>query len=64
MKSNEILLTNTGGTPSYTKFDKINDKKYCGLPYDIWSYGIILKAILYGYLPFEDENNENDILHD
>ena len=32
--------------------------KYNGFKIDIWSTGIILYAMLCGYLPFEDEDNE------
>jgi len=34
----------------------IAGKKYNGLIADIWSCGIILYAMLCGYLPFEDDN--------
>jgi len=39
-------------------------EKYHRPPVDIWSWGIVLYAILCGHLPFEDENNNNDILYD
>jgi 5'-AMP-activated protein kinase, catalytic alpha subunit len=31
-------------------------KRYLGLQTDIWSCGIILYAMICGYLPFEDAN--------
>jgi len=31
-------------------------KKYNGLHVDIWSSGVILFAMICGYLPFEDPN--------
>ena len=31
--------------------------KYNGLLVDLWAAGIILFAMLYGYLPFDDRNN-------
>ena len=33
-------------------------KKYDGVKIDIWATGIILFAMLCGYLPFEDKINE------
>jgi len=34
----------------------IASKKYNGLEVDIWSCGVILFAMVCGYLPFEDSN--------
>jgi len=34
----------------------IAGKKYNGLMADIWSCGVILYAMICGYLPFEDDN--------
>ena len=34
----------------------IAGKQYCGPLADIWSMGVILFALVCGYLPFEDPN--------
>ena len=56
-KKNE-LLTTACGSPCYAAPEMINGEKYNGLCADIWSSGIVLYAMLCGYLPFEEENNE------
>ena len=37
----------------------IEGKRYLGLGSDIWSSGVVLYAMVCGYLPFEDENTVN-----
>ena len=54
---NELLSTPCG-SPSYASPEMISGKKYNGSLSDIWSSGIILFAMLCGYLPFENTNNE------
>ena len=59
------LLTTKCGSPSYAAPEIIRGNKYDGFKTDIWCCGIILYAMLCGYLPFEgDDNNElfNNIL--
>ena len=52
------LLTTACGSPCYAAPEMINGEKYYGLKTDIWSSGIVLYAMLCGFLPFEDADNE------
>ena len=52
-KGNDQLKT-ACGSPCYAAPEMIAGKKYNGTEVDIWSAGIILYAMLCGYLPFED----------
>ena len=57
--SDELLATPCG-SPCYASPEMVSGNKYDGCMIDVWSTGIILYAMLCGYLPFED--NDNDIL--
>ena len=50
-------LTTPCGSPCYASPEMIKGKKYNGLSIDLWACGIILFAMLCGYLPFDDKNN-------
>ena len=52
------LLSSSCGSPSYAAPEMLNGKKYRPNPVDIWSSGIVLFAMICGFLPFEDENND------
>ena len=56
------LLSTPCGSPCYASPEMVSGKKYNGITNDIWSIGIILYAMIYGYLPFENINNNNDLL--
>ena len=54
---NELLKT-ACGSPCYAAPEMILGKKYYGIDVDIWSSGVVLFAMVCGYLPFEDDDNE------
>eukprot|EP01017_Pseudomicrothorax_dubius_P030817 TRINITY_DN3871_c0_g7_i2.p1 TRINITY_DN3871_c0_g7~~TRINITY_DN3871_c0_g7_i2.p1 ORF type:complete len:584 (+),score=78.05 TRINITY_DN3871_c0_g7_i2:108-1859(+) len=50
----DMLLKTACGSPCYAAPEMIAGRNYSGLMVDIWSSGVILFALLCGYLPFED----------
>jgi len=56
-KNNELLKT-ACGSPFYAAPEMIKGEKYNGDKVDIWSSGIVLYAMVCGYLPFEDNDNQ------
>ena len=61
-KDQKELLDTPCGSPCYASPEMVSGKPYDGFKIDIWSTGIILFAMLCGYLPFEDKNKDNDVL--
>ena len=53
---NNKLLQTACGSPCYAAPEMIKGQRYMGRCVDIWSCGVILYALLCGYLPFEDGN--------
>ena len=51
-------LSTPCGSPCYASPEMVSGNKYNGCCIDVWSTGIILYAMIYGYLPFEDPDNE------
>ncbi|XP_034948803.1 maternal embryonic leucine zipper kinase-like [Chelonus insularis] len=47
------------GSPTYAAPELILGKKYLGSEVDIWSMGVLLYALLCGFLPFDDEGIDN-----
>lgn len=54
-KEGELLKT-ACGSPCYAAPEMIAGKEYNPYKADIWSCGVILFALICGYLPFEDPN--------
>ncbi|CAD8089552.1 unnamed protein product [Paramecium sonneborni] len=52
------LLKTACGSPCYAAPEMLIGKQYEGWKSDIWSSGIVLYAMLCGYLPFEHENTK------
>ena len=54
------LLKTKCGSPSYAAPEVICKNSYDGFKSDIWCCGIILYAMLCGFLPFEGDDNASD----
>lgn len=54
-KPGETLKT-ACGSPCYAAPEMIAGKRYQGLEVDIWSSGVVMFAMVCGFLPFEDPN--------
>jgi maternal embryonic leucine zipper kinase len=52
----ENLLRTCCGSPAYAAPELICGKSYLGAEADLWSMGVLLYALLCGYLPFDDDN--------
>lgn len=52
------LLKTCCGSAAYAAPELIRGEKYIGTKADMWSLGILLYALLCGFLPFDDENTQ------
>ena len=53
----EDLLNTPCGSPCYASPEMLKGQKYKGLSVDLWACGVILFAMLFGYLPFDDKDD-------
>ena len=58
----ENLLQTKCGSPSYASPEIVKGEKYDGFKVDIWCCGIILYAMVCGFLPFDTEDQNDKIL--
>ena len=56
-KNNKQLLETPCGSPCYASPEMLSGEGYDGFKIDIWATGIILFAMLCGYLPFDHKDN-------
>ncbi|TRY75718.1 hypothetical protein TCAL_08671 [Tigriopus californicus] len=50
------VLETCCGSPAYAAPELVTGQNYLGSEADIWSMGVLLYALLCGFLPFDDEN--------
>ncbi|KAL5250278.1 hypothetical protein ACHWQZ_G016125 [Mnemiopsis leidyi] len=50
------LLHTCCGSPAYAAPEVISGQPYIGTEADLWSMGVLLYALLCGFLPFDDDN--------
>uniref|UniRef100_A0A0K2TXA4 non-specific serine/threonine protein kinase n=1 Tax=Lepeophtheirus salmonis TaxID=72036 RepID=A0A0K2TXA4_LEPSM len=50
------VLETCCGSPAYAAPELVTGKNYLGSEADVWSMGVLLYALLCGFLPFDDEN--------
>lgn len=58
MRDGEFLKTSCG-SPNYASPEVVSGRAYAGPEVDVWSFGVILYALLCGSLPFDDEHVPN-----
>ena len=59
--TSDKLITTPCGTASYAPPEMHKGEEYYGLLSDVWSAGVLLYAMVFGYLPFCEEDEEVNI---
>ena len=57
----EKLLTTPCGTASYAPPEMHRGEEYYGLLSDVWSAGVVIYAMAFGYLPFCEDDEDTNI---
>ena len=52
----DSILETCCGSPAYAAPELVTGQNYLGAEADVWSMGVLLYALLCGFLPFDDEN--------
>ena len=55
------LISTPCGTASYAPPEMHRGEEYYGLLSDVWSAGVLLYAMVFGYLPFCEEDEDTNI---
>lgn len=55
----QSLLNTCCGSPTYAAPELVLGKQYLGPEVDVWAMGVLLYALLAGFLPFDDQNIDN-----
>ena len=58
----DTLLKTSCGSPCYAAPEMISGRPYSGITVDVWASGIVLYAMLCGYLPFNYPEDQTTIL--
>lgn len=52
------LLKKACGSPSYAAPEIVSRRQYSPTPVDVWSFGVVLYAMMCGYFPFQGANSQ------